>query len=156
MSEPMERNKADQTLAPMSTVTGGRRIAQGIEITSREIVVVRLSCAVHGSEPGGDEGPDAQDRAHMPYGRYAAPDAAAMPALHVDDAVRHPLRPGIVVGADVLDADALASALAECLTRQAARLAQHGEHSINTLALGLCPSVVVQCEVPLETLMPDN
>lgn len=118
------------------------RIAQGIDITSREINLIRLACLLE-AEPG----------AHR---------------IEVLDAVRHPLAPGIVVGPDIVDVDALIHALSDCLARQAVRLEsmvhqpEGGDDPLTAqrpvwtgdLAMSLCPSAVIQQQVALSELMP--
>jgi len=158
-----------------ATLTATRRIGQGVEITSREIRLVRLSCL---AADGADGAPRFESERHLPGERQ----------IRVDDAVCYPLAPGVVVGADIVDEAALIAALADCLKRQRARLGAlaqgsqcdgEGEraggidgidgdigdgsgtagHSAalddhDAIALALCPSVVTQQAVWLEDLMP--
>jgi hypothetical protein len=138
-----------------------RRSAQGIEITSREIRLIRLSCA--------------------------AQETLGERTVCVEDVQRHALPPGTVVGADIVEVEVLARALAACLAQQAARFEQRAvplvppasmreneRHSARAdagtnepgwfergervepagLAMALCPSVVIQREVLLDELMP--
>lgn len=139
------------------------RSARGIEITSREIRMVRLSCIDVGqaAEGSGNSG------SHIDR------------TVYVDDVVRHPLPAGVVSGADIVDAEALASALSQCFALQAQRLAQRlstfddfadsAAAGVATgiapqsavpvddaggVALALCPSVVTQSVVALDELMP--
>ena len=139
-----------------------RRIGQGVEITSEEIRVVRLSCAAD------DEA--FAENAHLPQTRQHLPGERR---IRVDDAITYPLPVGVVVGADIVDEAALTTALADCLARQHDRLAAlvregadafspagnarraaNADGEPNGLALAICPSVVMQEEVWLEDLMP--
>ncbi|MCY0388326.1 hypothetical protein OVY01_13980 [Robbsia sp. Bb-Pol-6] len=142
-----------------------RHTAHGVEITSREIRLIRLSRSAASARPVREDGR----------------------CIQVDDAVRHPLPPGIVVGADIVDPEALSRALNECFSQQAARLAQRAaplaacgaldampevmpnvmpnvmpalppERAASggavRIALALCPSVVAQGTVALDELIP--
>lgn len=131
-----------------------RHTAHGVEITSHEIRLVRLSRTAAGAD-------------HLATG-----DARGR--IRVDDVVRHPLAPGIVAGADIIDADALTRALDACFSQQAARNAEKaagagesayaggtsmasgsaGAPGTVRIALGLCPSVVTQGMVALDELIP--
>lgn len=137
-----------------------RHTAHGIEITSHDIRLVRLSRPAGGGRPG-----------------QATRGTPAR--IQVDDVVRHPLAPGIVAGADILDVESLSRALEACFAQQAARLAQraagracgrpggmphaaHATHAVDAdasadatrVALALCPSVVTQGTVALDELIP--